>query len=189
MLPRRSSRSLRRALLGAILVLAVPAVALAQTYWTVPQVLKSFFATSTKVGNRRITLPEKKATEIAKKLGVPSIKKDWLVYVGNPEGDRSGYAIVDDEVGMHEPIDYAVQFSPKGVVERVEILVYREPFGDEVRHERFRNQFKGKKPTDPITPGKDIDIISGASISSKSIALGVKRDTLVLEAALSSGSL
>ena len=47
----------------------------------------------------------------------------------------------------------------------------------------------GALMNNPNKLGKDIDIISGASISSKSIALGVKRDTLVLEAALGSGSL
>src|SRR5262245_2946653 len=135
-----------------VFLAAIPGVAFAQTYWTVPQVLKSFFATATKVGHRRISLSEKKAAEIAKKLGVSSIKKDWVVYVGNPDGDKTGYAIVDDEIGMHEPIDYAVQFSTAGTVERIEILVYREPYGDEVRHERFRNQFKGKKASDPMTP-------------------------------------
>jgi Na+-translocating ferredoxin:NAD+ oxidoreductase subunit G len=45
----------------------------------------------------------------------------------------------------------------------------------------------GKTAADPIVAGKDISIVSGASISSKSVALGVKRDTLVLQAALKNG--
>ena len=170
-------------------VLAIAAPAWAAVYWTVPQVLQSFFATSKKIGFRKITLSDTAAEQIAKKLGQKSIKKEWTVYVAEADGKRDGYAIVDEEKGMHEPIDYAVQFSSRGSIERIEILVYREPYGDEVRRERFRNQFRGKTAQDPITAGHDIDIISGASISSRSIALGVKRDTLILDAAIKNGSL
>jgi hypothetical protein len=64
-----------------------------------------------------------------------------------------------------------------------------EPYGDEVRSDRFRAQFQGKTAGDPITAGKDIDIVSGATISSRSMALGVKRDALILQTALKNGSL
>jgi Na+-translocating ferredoxin:NAD+ oxidoreductase RnfG subunit len=158
------------------------------TYWTVPEVLKSFFASSKKVGYRKVVLSDAEATEIGKKLGAP-VKRDWVVYVAESDGRRDGYAIKDQEKGMHEPIDFAVKFSTSGAVERIEILEYREAYGDEVRGERFRAQFRGKTASDPITAGKDIDIVSGASISSRSVALGVKRDTLVLQLALKRGGL
>jgi H+/Na+-translocating ferredoxin:NAD+ oxidoreductase subunit G len=58
-----------------------------------------------------------------------------------------------------------------------------------VRAKRFRDQFLGKTAADPIVVGKDIDVVSGASISSRSIALGVKRDALVVQQALKSGAL
>jgi Na+-translocating ferredoxin:NAD+ oxidoreductase subunit G len=186
----RIARRLRLAagaLATAAILAALPAYA--ATYWTVPGVMKSFFTSSKRVTYKRITLPDPAASEIAKKIGVASLKRDWVVYVGETDGKLDGYAIVDDEKGMHEPIDFAVRFSPKGAVERVEVLVYREAYGDEVRGERFRSQFQGKTANDAITAGKDIDIVSGASISSRSMALGVKRDTLVLQAALKSGSL
>lgn len=163
--------------------------AIAQVYWTVPAVLKSFFAKSTKVGFKSVTLTDAQAKEIGKQLGTGPVKKDWTVYVASSDGGakRDGFALVDDEKGMHEPIDFAVQFGRDGCVERVEILVYREPYGDEVRQARYRDQFKGKCARDPITAGRDIDIVSGASISSKSVAFGVKRDTLVLQAAVGNG--
>jgi Na+-translocating ferredoxin:NAD+ oxidoreductase RnfG subunit len=175
------------ALATAAVLTALPAYA--ATYWTVPGVMKSFFTSSKRVTYKRITLAESAASEIAKKIGASSLRREWVVYVGESDGKLDGYAIVDDEKGMHEPIDFAVRFSSKGAVERVEVLVYREAYGDEVRGERFRSQFQGKTANDAITAGKDIDIVSGASISSRSMALGVKRDTLVLQAALKSGGL
>jgi Na+-translocating ferredoxin:NAD+ oxidoreductase RnfG subunit len=163
--------------------------AYAATYWTVPGVMKSFFSSSKRVTFKRVTLPESAAAEIAKKLGTGSVQREWVIYLGETDGRLDGYAIVDDEKGMHEPIDFAVRFTPKGAVDRVEVMVYREPYGDEVRSDRFRAQFQGKTAVDPIMAGKDIDIVSGATISSRSMALGVKRDALVLQTALKSGSL
>ncbi|HVY49294.1 MAG TPA: FMN-binding protein, partial [Minicystis sp.] len=119
-------------------------------------------------------------------LGVSGVKREWDVYVSDKQ---DGFAVLDDEKGMHEPIDFAVRFSPRGAVERVEIVEYREAYGDEVRSKRFRDQFLGKTAADPIAVGQDIDVVSGASISSRSIAVGVKRDALVVEQALKSGQL
>lgn len=188
--PRSSSLAPLRRLAAALALTAVSVAlpAYAATYWTLPEVLKSFFTSSKKVTYKKITLDEPTADEIGKKLGAP-IKREWVVYVAESDGRRDGFAIKDQEKGMHEPIDFAVQFTPSGVIERVEILEYREPYGDEVRSSRFREQFKGKSASDPLTAGKDIDIVSGATISSRSVALGAKRDILVLTAAMKSGSL
>jgi Na+-translocating ferredoxin:NAD+ oxidoreductase RnfG subunit len=166
---------------------AIPAYA--ATYWTPRAVLTSFFSKSKLVTHKKISLDEATAKQLAKTLGLSSVNTDWEVYWGEKDGQRDGFAILDSEKGMHEPIDFAVRFNPAGVVERVEILEYREAYGDEIRGDRFRAQFKGKSASDPIAVGKDIDIVSGASISSRSIAIGVKRDALILQAAMKSGSL
>jgi Na+-translocating ferredoxin:NAD+ oxidoreductase RnfG subunit len=189
--PARARRGLIRRLawLSLAALLAVAPDAGATTYLTVPQVLRDFFKASKKVSPKRLTLDEGTSAEIAAKLGVTSIPRDWVVYLGDTEGRRDGLAVIDSEKGMHELIDFAVRLSPSGAVERVEILEYREPYGDEVRSERFRQQFSGKTAKDRIVAGEDIDIVSGASISSRSIAVGVKRATLVIQAAIKSGQL
>jgi Na+-translocating ferredoxin:NAD+ oxidoreductase RnfG subunit len=159
-------------------------IAQAATYWTVPAVMKSFFPTSKKVTFKRVTLTPQDAADIAKRVGVESIKRDWVVYFGETDGRRDGYAIVDEEKGMHDPIDFAVRFTEGGVVDRVEVMVYREAYGEEIRSPRFRAQFGGKTAADSIVAGKDIDVVSGASISCRSMAIGVKRDLLVIQTAL-----
>jgi Na+-translocating ferredoxin:NAD+ oxidoreductase subunit G len=181
--------SFARLPLPAALVLVLVGVAVpahATDYWSLPRLLGDFFAGSERVKSKAVTLSDADAAAIEKKLGVP-VKRDWSVYFGMLGDKRTGYAIHDGEIGLHEPIDFGVRFGLGGGVERVEIMAYREPYGDEVRQDRFRRQFAGKTAADPITAGKDIDIISGATYSSKSVALGVKRDTLVLDAALKNG--
>ena len=96
-------------------------------------------------------------------------------------GKIDGYAVVDDEQGLHQPITFATRLSPRGMVERVEIMVYREPRGDEVRDVRFRKQFQGKTSQDPLRLNRDIDAVSGATVSSASLAVGVRRATILVE--------
>jgi Na+-translocating ferredoxin:NAD+ oxidoreductase subunit G len=166
------------------LIVGLPAHA--AQYWTKSGVLKEFFKTATKVTYKHVTLNDASAAAIAKQLGVASVRREWDVYTSDKQ---DGFAILDVEKGMHEPIDFAVRFNARGAVQRVEIVEYREAYGGEVRGKRFRDQFLGKTASDPIIAGRDIDIVSGASISSRSIALGVKRDTLVIQTALKAGSL
>lgn len=184
----RPRRRLAAALLLALLGAALPAHA--TQYWTAGTVLTSFFKGATKISYKAVSLSDADAADIAKKLGTPSVKKDWSIYFSETDGKRNdGFAILDKELGMHEPIDFAVRFTGAGAVDSIEVMEYREAYGDEIRAERFRKQFFGKSARDAITVGKDIQIVTGASISSRSIALGVKRGALVLESALKNGRL
>jgi Na+-translocating ferredoxin:NAD+ oxidoreductase subunit G len=181
--------------LGAAALLALLGAALpahATEYWTNGDLLADFFQTAKnprrKVRYKPFTLSDPDAIAIGKKLGTP-VKKDWNAYIAD-EGDpprRVGFALLDQELGLHEPINFGVQYGLSGAVERVEITVYREAYGDQVRKYSFRRQFVGKTAADPIEAGQDIAIVTGASISSASLARGVKRDTLVLQAALKAG--
>jgi Na+-translocating ferredoxin:NAD+ oxidoreductase RnfG subunit len=175
-------------LLLAVLGAALPAHA--TDYWSNKGLLSDFFKTAKRVTYRQVTLSDAEASAIAKKLGADLRTKTWSVYFGEDDNkQRTGYAILDQEIGLHDLIDFGVRFGVGGKVERVEIMAYREPYGDQVRGESFRKQFVGKTAADRIVAGQDIDIVSGASISSKSVALGVKRDTLILSTALKNGSL
>ncbi|NIQ09996.1 MAG: FMN-binding protein, partial [Gammaproteobacteria bacterium] len=49
--------------------------------------------------------------------------------------------------------------------ETVEIMVYRESRGGEVRHDFFRNQFDGARLTEQYSLDRNIDGISGATLS------------------------
>jgi electron transport complex protein RnfG len=60
-------------------------------------------------------------------------------------------------------------------------MVYREPRGDEVRDARFRKQFEGKTAQDPLRLDRDIDAVSGATISSASTAVAVRRAAVLVE--------
>jgi Na+-translocating ferredoxin:NAD+ oxidoreductase RnfG subunit len=90
-------------------------------------------------------------------------------------GSLLGFAAVRNVKGKDQPITYLVAIDPANALKDVDVLVYREPYGGEVAYEPWRKQFRGKTTAAPLAIGKDIKNISGATISSHSVTLGVRR--------------
>lgn len=152
-----------------------PASAQAGQWLTTPQVLKDFFAGSERVGFVDVDAAALKAR------GIATTKAKHHVYVGYSKTEAGGaridgYAVIDDEVGQHEPISFAILLTPDLAVQRVEVMAYREAYGAEIRSERYRKQWIGKRAADVDVRGaKGVDAISGATISSRSTVNVVRR--------------
>ncbi len=86
-----------------------------------------------------------------------------------------GWLIVDEVVGKHEFITYAVALDASGALKSIEILEYRESYGGQVRDPRWRAQFVGRRAGGPLQLGREIRNISGATLSSKHVTDGVRR--------------
>lgn len=86
-----------------------------------------------------------------------------------------GYIYRGRERGKVEWMDFAVALDGQGKVLRVLLLVYRETVGGEVGSKRFMGQFRGKSAGSALQLNRDIDGISGATISSRSITAGVRK--------------
>lgn len=97
--------------------------------------------------------------------------------------------VVDEVVGKHEMITYAVALSPSGSILGIEILEYVESYGYEVAEPQWRKQFVGKTANDPIKLNQDIQNIGGATLSCKHITDGVKRITVLYDLALKNANL
>jgi hypothetical protein len=90
-------------------------------------------------------------------------------------GTLLGFAQVRNVKGKDQPITFLVAIDPANTVKDIDVLVYREPYGGEVAYEPWRKQFRGKATAAPLEVGKDIRNISGATISSHSVTLGVRK--------------
>ena len=93
-----------------------------------------------------------------------------------------GFARVRNVKGKDQPITCLVAIDSQDALKDVDVLVYREPYGGEVAYEAWRKQFRGRTTTAPLVVGKDIRNISGATISSHSVTLGVRRTLAELTA-------
>lgn len=84
-------------------------------------------------------------------------------------GQLLGYAFVDQAPSKTAKFDYLVIFDEQLKVVTSKVLVYREEYGGEIGSSRWLRQFNGLSGNDRVSPKTNIDAISGATISVRSM--------------------
>jgi len=158
-----------------VAAVCVPAAAHATQYLTVEQAQRALFPTAQRFAASTVKLSAEARERIATESGVPSRRDEQPLWRAMHGDALVGFFIVDEIIGKHELITYAVGLDPQGVVRGIEILAYRETRGGEVRDPRWRAQFNGKHVGDPLRLGEDIQNLSGATLSCRHITDGVRR--------------
>lgn len=163
-------------LFGAILWLTPLALSAQTTVFLSPQeALKIIFKDSKEVYKEDHKLDEASKKKAQELLGYPPPKDDYTFYLGKTDGKADGYALIDEQVGKVLPITFVTRLSPEGKVQAVEVMVYRESHGGEVKSKRFLNQFENKDLNEELRLQGNIVNISGATLSSRALVVGVRR--------------
>ncbi len=151
-------------------VAAVSTPVQATVYLTVEQAQQAIFPGGKFVSaDVKLSEAQRRAIERRSDVNVRNAEQRvWRVSGG-------GYFILDEVLGKHEFITYAVGLNADGSVKQIEILEYRETYGYEIRDPRWRAQFAGRTSADPLKLERDIRNISGATLSCRHITDGVKR--------------
>jgi Na+-translocating ferredoxin:NAD+ oxidoreductase RnfG subunit len=158
-------------------LLAAPAYA--TSYLSIPEAQQLMFPGQA-LREDFVSLSAAQRAAIAARSGVEvggGVVRQWRAADG-------GVFLVDEVIGKHERIGLALGINADGSVRQLEILDYREAYGFEVRNARWRQQFAGKRPADPVALGNDIRNISGATLSSRHVTDGVRRLLATYEIAL-----
>ena len=92
-----------------------------------------------------------------------------------------GIAILDNVLGKSLPITFLSCFNSDGQLIKAHIVKYREDYGYEVGNKRWLNQFIGLDVNSDFIIGKNIDGISGATISVNSVTRGINRSAIIVE--------
>ena len=160
-------------------MISIPIVAHAKIYVSVEQAQKILFPNKTLSKNPIII-----TDDIQEKMrSASSIRYPF-------QGERiwkstdGSWLIIDEVVGKHEMITYAVAINSNGSVSGIEVLEYVESYGYEVAEAQWRKQFVGKTANDPIKLNQDIQNIGGATLSCKHLTDGVKRITVLYDLVL-----
>nr|WP_320118697.1 FMN-binding protein [uncultured Marinifilum sp.] len=95
-------------------------------------------------------------------------------------GKIKGFACFASSKGKSDYFDYMVLFNEDLEIQKVVVLVYRSSYGGEIMAKYWLKQFIGKVKGENMEFGKDIDGISGATISAPSITKGIKMLSLIL---------
>jgi hypothetical protein len=153
----------------------------AEVFLTEDEALKLMFPKSERIRKDMIRLTPEKKTEIEDRIGWKFPEEVFEVYIGDTGAQIDGYALVQNTIGKHKPMTYMVGVDHTGTCTNVEVLVFREAKGSEVRTKRFNVQYEGKTVFDPVRINKDIVNISGATMSVRSISAGVKRVLVLVD--------
>ena len=158
---------------------AVSSSVYATTYLTVEQAQQTIFP-GAGFTQAFVTLSDEQQREIGRRADVNVRHKEvraWKVTGG-------GYFVVDEVLGKHEFITYAIGLNADGTVRQIEIMDYRESYGYQIRDAEWRRQFTGKTAAAALKLERDIKNISGATLSCRHIADGVKRILVTHDVAL-----
>lgn len=143
-----------------------------QVYLTKKEALEIAFPGADAIDKERKWLTDEQKTAIAKLSLLEISENRFNFYVGKKDGKPMGYMLIDHIVGKSFPITFMTVLNVDGTVRDVEILVYREPRGWEVRFPSFMSQFFGMNAGSDF---RDINSITGATLSVRAITKGVKK--------------
>lgn len=153
----------------------------AEVFMTEEDAVRIILVGSERVRKDVIRLSQEKKDAIEQRIGWKFPEESFELYIGET-GDRiDGYAMVHNTIGKHKHMTYMVGVDNRGACTDVELLVFREAKGSEVRRKRFNAQYEGKTVSDPIRINKDIINITGATMSVRSISAGVKRVLVLVD--------
>lgn len=144
-------------------------------YLTESQAQKILFPAADSFIKKSAMLSEDMLSKIKTLSGVRQRNKNPDIWRVLQKEKLVGLFFIDDVIGKHEYITYAVGVSPESEVLGIEILSYRETHGGEIKSAGWRKNFKGKKIADPFKLDVDVPNITGATLSCRNVLDGVKR--------------
>lgn len=144
-----------------------------EVYLTKKEAFALAFPNADQVKKEKKWLTDTQRDAIGKILREEYKERRVTYYLGMDKEDQPiGAMVIGNEIGRSYPITFMVVINPDGAVKDVEVMVYREPHGWEVRFESFLSQFIGRNVGDRFD---DIHGITGATLSVRSMTRGVKK--------------
>ena len=102
--------------------------------------------------------------------------RDELYYWTISNNDTTiAYALMDNVLGKSMPITFLLILNNEGSILATEVIKYREAYGGEVGNKNWLAQFINSTETSQFKVGKNIDGISGATISVNSLSKGIQK--------------
>ena len=118
------------------------------------------------------------------KIGTENKENFNYMYIGRVYSCRGGGCTISNDSskdGNSEYFDYFMLFDKKGTVQYVKIFNYQATHGHEVTAKGWLKQFEGFDGKRRLTVGKEIDTISGATISVNAITSDILQKTDLLK--------
>jgi len=140
-------------------------------------------SSSDRVKQRTITLDREEINQLQSGQRVGVFTKELRVQELYESGESKPYRYVIPikQPGQHEYMDLMYGVNTDGTIHRIDLMVYREPHGMEIKSRRFMEQFEGRSlKSSEFQVNQDVVHIAGATISSKSTARGARKVLAIL---------
>lgn len=139
--------------------------------------LKKELAGAAKMSKESFVVTAEKKKELSKIA--PDAQEDQFTfyYAKKADGVLEKACTVVAQQGKEGPMSIGVCFDNVGLVQSVTILSSEEEHGKKVAEESWLKQFKGKKVSDAFQVGRDVDGVSGATMSSKAVAETLRKSS------------
>ena len=102
-------------------------------------------------------------------------------YMGRQNSCRSGGCEQGSSANNYDYFDYFILFSPEGVVLKVNVYNYQSSHGYQITSRSWLKQFESYKGERTLETGRDVDTISGATVSSNALTKAVSIKTIRLK--------
>ena len=152
-----------------------------KVYFTRDEALAKVFAEPDTLWSETWVPATEERAELESRLGWKLGDEAFEIHRARAAGQDLGFAVITEEQGRFKPITFIVKLSATGKVEMVLVMVYRESRGDGVKRQRFLKQFRNKGTEDHLRLNRDIVGVSGATMSSRALAAGVKKILAVID--------
>ena len=156
-------------------IYAVAPQCIAAKYISIDQARGLIFPSADEYVERPLQLTPEQMQELDKTSGVAGRTAQQHVWRALSKGALIGWFFIDQVIGKHELITYALGINADGSVRQLQIIEYLETYGSQVRYLNWRDQFVGKTVKDPLRIDNDIVNISGATLSSRHLTDGIRR--------------
>lgn len=166
-------------ILSALFILIWHGPVLAKVYFTRDEALKRAFP-GAQIERSTIFFDEEDVQRI-QELSKAKVESRIFNYYTAREGGRvMGYAVLESHLVRTKPEVFMVVITPRGEVERIEILAFYEP-EEYLPPKRWLALFTGKRLDDQLWVRRGIHAVSGATMTVESLTREVRKVLAVFE--------
>ncbi len=143
------------------------------------QVINDYYQQEIEVEEFKFKIPKKAKKQIQNQIK-QKFYRDQIYYWTIKIDDKTHYALMDNTIGKTMPITFLIMFNENKEVIHSSIIKYRESYGGEISGKNWLAQFIGMEQDSLYKYGKEIDGITGATLSVKSFTKGISKLSLLL---------
>lgn len=166
--------SSHRLIVASLLAAIVASGAEATVFYTQKQALALAFPDADRVEKETYVLTAEQVETIQKRARSRLDTRLVTIHTAWRGNELLGYAHIDVHTVRTKSEGFMVVLDPDGQVRSVRVLAFYEPL-DYLPSERWYDGFAGRNADDSLRIGRDVDAVSGATLSAQAATDGVRR--------------